>query len=96
MLALPKFSPGGSEQVFQWWQAMDARLRREAELVAEFPHMSTRRWWFLAEGPGLEFIADMTAKRGGPLKIYRLTPPELPASEVEAMVTAAPATRNDG
>ena len=58
--------------VFRWWRSFYERVEEEAVLTAVFPHIGDHRWEFLAEGPGLRFLAEMTEEQEGSLRIYDL------------------------
>ncbi len=60
---------------FTWWRSFYDELADQAELAAEFPHVSDYRWEFLAEGPGLECLPEMKARGDGPIRIYRIRKP---------------------
>jgi hypothetical protein len=61
------------EGVFHWWRDFEDALSQEAALQAVFPHLSDARWDFLAEGPGLGHLAEMTRRNDGPIRVYDLS-----------------------
>lgn len=61
------------DHIFSWWAEFRALLDDEALPVAEFPHCRDYRWEFLAEGPGLKYLDEMTALNEGGIRIYELT-----------------------
>jgi len=79
---------GVGEPAFHWWRTVDRQLKQEARLIAEFAHLSTQRWEFLAEGPGPQFVPEMTESGGGSLRIYDLQAAPTTTGEVETIATA--------
>ena len=51
---------------------MDKLLAASAVLAAEFPHLTDDRWQFLAEGPSISYLLQMTRAGAGALRVYDL------------------------
>lgn len=60
--------------VFHWWQEMEEVLRERATLVFEAAHVAGDPWEFLAEGPGLIYLDEMSRRGDGAIRIYELSP----------------------
>jgi Dolichyl-phosphate-mannose-protein mannosyltransferase len=61
-------------RIFFWWQELEELLRVRATLVFETKHLTGSRWEFLAEGPGLAYLEEMSRRGDGAIRIYRLSP----------------------
>lgn len=60
--------------VFFWWQEMEELLRVQAKLVFETRCTEGDMWEFLAEGPGLAYLEEMSRRGDGVIRIYELPP----------------------
>ncbi len=60
-------------RVFERWKTIYGCLDRNAVCVAEFDHMADYRWEFLAEGPGVQYLEEMTRAGAGRLRVYDLS-----------------------
>jgi hypothetical protein len=58
--------------VFFWWQELEDLLRQRASLVFEVQHCASESWEFLAEGPGLAYLEEMSRRAEGAIRIYEL------------------------
>lgn len=58
--------------VFHWWQSFEEVLAKEGPPIATFEHLRNSRWEFLAEGPGLDYLEEMTKRNDGAFKVFEL------------------------